>query len=139
MRLFRYYLLIFVISESNCLSLSRLFEYRQDPLTINSSSECVFRISNDSTEFKHAISETIDWEDGMAQHINIQIILNGNDTEVHSKNIILTNLWLLTYIDPNGPFYYVSWRSDFRILSMNLLNDYTNKPIGVNINETSGQ
>ncbi|CAG2197497.1 unnamed protein product [Mytilus edulis] len=54
-----------------------------------------------------------------------------------NNKMILPNKWLLAYIDPDGPFNFVSWSSDFRVLSLGLLSDGNSEPIYVKINDTA--
>ena len=108
------------------------------PQFYNESSRCKYELDTNTSTLEYSLKNIIKWEDGMIQHIHSHIILHGNDTRFESNDVIVPNEFLLTYIDPEGPFYYVSWSSDFKVLSLGLLNDYANQATDVNLYETSG-
>ncbi|VDI22871.1 Hypothetical predicted protein [Mytilus galloprovincialis] len=107
-------------------------------LTSTMDTNCRYRITNETTQLQYALQNNIKWEDGTTRPIHIKILTEGNDTIRTTTDILFPNQWMLSYIDPNGPYYYVSWRSDFKILSLGLLNGITDKPIQVDIRELSG-
>ncbi|CAC5368803.1 unnamed protein product [Mytilus coruscus] len=74
------------------------------------------------------------WQDGYVQHARISIVIVGNVTD---KTAPAPKDWLISYIDPSGPFYYVSWRSDFKVLSFGLLDDKPNQKVDIEIIENS--
>lgn len=107
-------------------------------LTSIMDTNCRYRITNDTTQLQYALQNNIKWEDGTTRPIHIEILTEGNDTIKTTTDILFPNQWMLSYIDPNGPYYYVSWHSDFKVLSLGLLNGISDKPIHVDIQELSG-
>ncbi|CAG2220980.1 unnamed protein product [Mytilus edulis] len=77
------------------------------------------------------VQKTI-WQDGYVQHARISIAIVGNVTD---NTAPAPKDWLISYIDPSGPFYYVSWRSDFKVLSFGLLDDKPDQKIDIDIVE----
>lgn len=67
--------------------------------------------------------KSINWNSGTTQHVYIMI----NDSRLKTEAVIHPHDWLVSYLEPNGPLYYVSWRTDFIVLSFGLLGEYTEK------------
>ena len=86
---------------------------------------CTFQIHNDPTAVQNLLEMVANWNDKSIQDINIPIIISGNDRELtsHGRGRIRLHEWVMRNIDPDKPPDYISWRTDFKILSFGLLNE----------------
>lgn len=92
---------------------------------------CSIKIADTESLTTFLKQKTI-WQDGYVQHARISIAIVGNVTD---NTAPAPKDWLISYIDPSGPFYYVSWRSDFKVLSFGLLDDKPDQKIDIDIVE----
>ena len=92
---------------------------------IEDQTNCTFQIHNDITAVQNLLEMVANWNDKSIQDINIPIIISGNDIELtsHGRGRIRLHEWVMRNIDPDRPPDYISWRTDFKILSFGLLNE----------------
>jgi hypothetical protein len=109
---------------------------------IEDQTNCTFQIHNDTTAVQNLLEMFANWNDKSIQDINIPIIISGNDTELtsHGRGRIRLHEWVMRNIDPDRPPDYISWRTDFKVLSFGLLNekDDSNPKFTLAIDETGG-
>ena len=109
---------------------------------IEDQTNCTFQIHNDTTAVQNLRKMFTNWNDKSIQDINIPIIISGNDTELtsHGRGRIRLHKWVMRNIDPDRPPDYISWRTDFKILSFGLLNEKvdSNPEFTLAIDETGG-
>ena len=106
---------------------------------IEDQSNCTFQIHNDTTAVQNLLKMVANWDYKSIQDINILIIKHGNDTEDASHHRIGLHEWIMTDIDPDRPLYFISWRTDFNVLSFGLLNEvHSNPGFTLAIDETTG-
>ncbi len=109
---------------------------------IEDQTNCTFQIHNDTTAVQNLLKMVTNWGYGYIQDINIPIIISGNDTELtsHGRGRIRLHEWVMRNIDPDRPPDYISWRTDFKILSFGLLNEKvdSNPEFTLAIDETGG-
>ena len=109
---------------------------------IEDQTNCTFQIHNDTTAVQNLRKMFDNWNDKSIQDINIPIIISGNDRELtsHGRGRIRLHKWVMRNIDPDRPPDYISWRTDFKILSFGLLDEEvdSNPEFTLAIDETGG-